>query len=471
MISFPHGGSKMNSVIQSIRDWRWLPGMLPLFVLLWLVYVFWCLYPGHPTGDSMAQLLQVQQGCVNNWKPALYAYLLGFSDWLFPGAAVPCAFVLQVLLFALGFFLLFFYLGRKNSLFYLLSPLVFCMGEKGISVVEVGNDAVAAGCYMVFIAAFLHLRELRNRRCKIVLFAISLAVLGFGMIMRHNAVFAVLVLLCWAFFSLTRSWKKSLLAAVVSVFVFFAVNAVILDGIAKVEKSYPLKSPFADDLVNISLLENRWDDFCVLKQMKQGVLLPAPAGVCRLCADVCNFYPSGLDPYSRIADDVKRREDYAEYQDAWLRAVRRSPEKYVFLKAYFFHQFLLAGRSLPWVEDYVLSCYPHVTTTASLYCRGWSSFCNSLFLFNALLPLAVYLMVCGLLVRRVVTKVPFSPAMLDTVLVSLSVSFYTGTFVIFTLSTTEERYYVVPALMSFVSLLLFVLAYVSRKSKSTNPEV
>lgn len=453
----------MSELVKKLQERRSLFWLLPICVFAWLVYTMVMLFPGSPTNDSLGQLLQVQTGCIDNWKPALYAYLLQFGEWLFPGSSLSFAFVVQIIFFAGGFFLVILHLGRKRRIFYLLSPIVFCMAQKGVSVVEVGNDAMAAACYMVFVGSVLNLRDMANSCLKWSLFSISLMVLGYGMILRHNAVFAVLVLLCWAFFSLTGSRKKAVAAALASVVFFFAVNALVLDVFAKVEKSYPLKSPFADDLVNISILNNTWDEFCVSRQQEQSMLLGKPAEVCKLCADVCNFYPSGLNPYGRIVSPDERREDYEQYRKAWLRAVKESPKQYVFLKAYFFQQFLLAGRSLPWVEDIVQTCYPHVTTTVRGVCRDWTSWVNRLVLFNAVLPFAVYgLLIVSLLVR-VWKRIPFTQGMTDVVCLSLSAVCYTGTFVIFTLSSSEERYYIIPASMALVTLLLFFAERVVHK--------
>lgn len=376
----------------TMRDKKFMTALCCIVaaLLLWGALVVCPEFPGAPTNDTLNQLEQVHNNCINNWKPALYAYLLMLGEYMFPAGGIKLGYLAQCSLFAVGFGLIVLSLCRVSLKYLLLLSLLPFFGAKGCMLTAVGNDAMAASCYVTFIGCVMISRVVGSKFWRVAVLIAGIAILWYGMAMRHNSIFAVAVLLAWSFWSLSHTLKRALCLSIATVSFFLILNFSVLN-ICHVEKAYPLKSPFASDLVNISILKGEWDSFCIDKQKRANHMLEAPNKVAKIAPDVCNFYQSGLLPYENIKDPVEREHDYEEYKEAWVRCITDNPLKYITLKVYFFHQFLMAGRSIPQLDACIEAAYPGARVMNNMTCGAWSYWCNRLFAFNALLPLVSYL--------------------------------------------------------------------------------
>lgn len=434
-------------------------------LLLWVFLVVYPSFPGHPTGDTLSQIAQVHNHCINNWKPALYAYLLAIGEHICEGGGVKLGYALQCGFFGMGFALIVLSLSKKTSWSLLLLLLLPIFGTKGCAITTVGNDAMAAACYVAFIGLIMCSRTIGNNPLRICILITAFLLLWYGLIMRHNAVFCVSVLLVWAYRSLSYSVKRTINLSFITIVWFYFLNFIIL-GICHVEKSYPLKSPFSDDIVNISILNGKWDDFCIEKQRESKSLLPAPHEVAELSADVCNFFPSGLSPYGHIKDAEQRRIDYEQYESAWFRVVSDNPVEYLTIKAFFFQQFLMAGRSLPFANAYIKWKYPHVRILHDGLFDDWRQWCGYYFAINAFIPMLSYIVLLFMMYRVVLRQEKFNSTVYDSLFILAANVMYMLTFTIFTLSATEERYYIVTSSLSLIGLALLILGLLEKRQKT-----
>ena len=331
-----------------------------LVAATWLIVTLWLYFPGEPTQDTLRQLREGISGCYLNWKPALYSWLLKMLEVHTPCGGVGGALVLQLFFFAVAVSGITCYYARRNVWYLLLIltlPLFFT--DKGMLVCSVGNDEMAAGCYLLYIAGILTAVDMRQNRqflqwCVVI---VSLLVLAYGLALRHNAVPAVLVLACWGMWKLGVKRKWTLVSAGVGfVLASLAVNSLLTYQVLRAEASYPLRSPLADDIVNLSILDGKWHP--VVKEFHEGVL-ELPHERCVFAPESANWN-SPINPYLMYSEVELRQRDYELQKKAWWEMVQQYPERYLLTKAFFFHQFLLEGRVIPWLCEKIRESYPHI---------------------------------------------------------------------------------------------------------------
>lgn len=454
-----------SGVIERILSLRNARILLVAVFIAWLCWQIASAYPGVPTPDTCRQLEEGLSGKYTNWKPTLYSWFLGAADSLLPGHGIAASFLLQLAGLGWGVFTITWSLIRRHvgySLLIFILPLFFT--QKGMCIYYVGNDALAAACYLCFIGSSMMTSDTEGHRSRVIGF-IFCAIFAFaGISLRHNALPLMFLLIFWACRRLNRTVIISALASAVSLAVLTGASLLLTYGILRAEASYPLKSPFADDIVNLDILEGRWSEICLLNGSEH---LPAPHDMCKLSADVPNF-GCPLNPYGRIDDPVEREKDYRAFRHAWLTSVCSHPERYVLLKIFFFHQNLLIGRSLPIFNDMILARYPHVTIRNDGPSRQWYPYvCREFFVLSGL-PLISYATLLLLLAvpRRHHRISDYPQPRRDALSIIGASLLYTSTFTLLTLSSTELRYYVIRASLCAVGIgILFLSAVLHRNDQ------
>lgn len=439
-----------------------------LVASLWLAYMIMVNYPGIATTDTIRQLNEGVSGCYTNWKPTLYSWLLGAFERGVSCGGVAAAFVLQLVFFALAVSGITWYYVRRNIRYVLLIlvlPLFFTV--KGMLITSVGNDEMAAACYLFFIAAVLLVVDLRRnqRVLRWLVIGGAFVVLGYGLLMRHNALPAVMVLVCWAFWRLgiRKIWHYVLgcLFFAVSVYTF---NGIMSYHVLKAEPSYPLRSPLVDDVVNLSILDGHWHS--VVHEFYKESLQP-PYVRCVYAPESGNWN-SPINPYLLHSDIEQRRRDYELLKVAWWEMVRQHPERYLLTKAFFFHQFLLEGRVVPWLCEALRNAYPHIRIHMEEESSSWRAWVNREFVVMSCIPLMCYVLVISCLFRNVRQWVCAMPERTDALMFMLVAFMYTGTFVFMVLSATEQRYYVIRASLCCVGAALLFLSMLGKPKNLKN---
>ena len=426
-------------------------------LLLWVFLVVYPSFPGHPTRDTLTQIAQVHNHCINNWKPALYAYLLMLGESLAANGGVKFGYVVQCGVFGLGYCLIVLSLCKKSMKYMALLLLLPFFGAKGCVMTEVGNDAMAAACYVAFIGLIMYRRTMTVKCMRLSLLIVAFSILWYGMCMRHNSAFCVAVLLAWAIKDMTGSSKRVVAASITCTICFYILYFTIIE-LSHVEKSYPLKSAIADDLINISILNGTWDEFCVKKQKEQHIAYPPPNIVANLTPEVANFHPCGLNVYGFIEDAKQREADYEEYKRAWISCVKRNPLKYMVLKAYFFQQYLMAGRSIPIIDSYVKQKFKGTEIQYEGFHRHWHTWCSSAYAFCGFIPMISYMTLFYFLFQIYVRNKKYDIFVYDSIYILSANLMYTLTFSIFTLSSTEMRYYIINSTLSLIALSIIFIS-------------
>lgn len=404
--------------------------MAHAFILLVSAAWFFCMllssYPGVATNDSMRQLQEGISGVYTNWKPAIYSWQLGALERLCPEYGLGLAYTIQMLGFAVAVAAMALYYTRHHpayALLVLVLPAFFT--QKCMLVTTVGNDEMAAVCYLLFIACVLFASECpRGWRRGLIL--LGWVLLGYGLALRHNALPAVLLLACWGGWKLgIRGWGKIIGTSVAGVVFAMLLNTFAVYHCLKAEPSYPLRSPLVDDIVNLSILEGEWHP--VVREFNPE-RLEAPHEQCIFAPESGNWN-APINPYTLYPEVEKRRRDYELLKSAWWDMVSAHPQRYLVTKLFFFHQFLLEGRCVPWLCEQLRKDYPHIRIHMEQESRDWRAWVNRGFLSMGAVPLVCYAFLLLCLLRPLRCWVAECPVRVDAVVFTGVAFLYTSSFV------------------------------------------
>lgn len=430
---------------------------------VWLLGMFYLHFPGDATRDTYAQLAQGVSGEYTNWKPALYSWFLGRAEALVEGKGIAVAFVCQIVGFGIGCLGIAWYYAHKNKIFaslILCLPLFFtakCMG-----IATVGNDAAAAACYVLFFAGVLTSKLYVKNRLFFIVF--SILILMVGLHLRHNSIFAVFVILLWFTGKVgVNSWGKRCLVSFLMIVLMFFSNKAIIDYGLKSQKTYPLKFGFAADLINLSILDGKWNDTCASFAKKE---YPLPHHLSPLRPCVPNV-DAPINPYIIYKDEEKDFLEYEKLKQGWIKEVANNPMRYLVMKCVFFEQYLFAGMHIPGLGDIVRCYYPHVSLQSEGDSKRWSTWVNRRQMGYVYIPLIVYssLFVVGGLScinPRFRRKVAQSSEMIkDAFSMGAVAMVYTFTMFPVVFSASESRFYIVRASLCSLSFSLLLIALLS----------
>ena len=416
------------------------------------------------TNDTKRQLAEALSGTYADWKPVAYTCMIDLMDILFPGDSVKALYILQIVMIAASVATIALcYMRRhvKYAALVLVLPLFFT--EKCMLVTTVGNDELAAASYLFFIAGILCRDFIKRRVVRRVFVILVCGVLAYGMALRQNSVPAVMMLACWGVWKLgvTRG-RKIVCTALFFVVSGLVANVLLTYCVFGAEKSYPLRFSLASDITNLSILEGEWHPICKmkLKECKDS----KPHEECLLAADCVNR-GGVLSPYTMYEDVAMRERDFEEMKKAWWELVSEHPERYMMIKMFFFHSFLLEGRCIPWLCECVRDAYPHIGIFMEQESRCWRAWVNREFVVMSLIPIVCYVMLSMYCMKWFRHWVKRSEVRMDAV-VFIAVAFlYTFSFVMLVQSATEQRYYIIRASLCCVGSALFFLSMLGKPRK------
>lgn len=441
-------------------------------IAIWSVAAVWMMswlsdFPGEAALDTLGQYALLQQGIYQNWKPALYEFQLSVGEKIWPGQGIGLAYIAQIIAMGVGCALIFTHYVRHHVLYalgILMLPLL-CVGM--IQCIKyVVNDCMAAACYVLYIGVVLSASDCRGKKVKLLLTVLGIGLLFYGFVLRHNSVFAVIVLAFWGVNKLLRhvSFAKKGVISIVSVLLFALVNSVVTNVLLQCEKTYPLKSPLADDVINICVLGNQWEPIFLQHYDVKGV---EPKEI--------TFMPEAghrnpiISGVYQSPDVKEREEDFRTLSRVWLETVTNHPLRYLGIKVFFFHQYLMAARIIPWVGDWMQARYPHAEISLYNHCRMRFFWMNRQFAALVVVPLIVYGVVAWVgiswLFRRRKCLAALSETEKDALCIGFAAMMYTASYFFFVTSVSEFRYYCPRLFLAGISASLLGISFVLRMKK------
>lgn len=232
-----------------------------LFLILALIaFTVFIFQPGYIDNDSANQLEQIRSGHFDDWHPPAMSWLWGQFDRILPGPL--SLFLLQVVLFWSGMGIIVNLIASNPIskslylLFGLFPPAFMFLGA-------VIKDILMAAVFLFGIALILY----AERRKSMGAFAAGMVFLGYGMLIRHNAILAALPLFLYAGYVLTQIrpeilsktppvWRAIGLGA--SLFLIVFATGRIWNSRLTDTKTYPFQQIMLHDLAGISIRLNTY---------------------------------------------------------------------------------------------------------------------------------------------------------------------------------------------------------------------
>ncbi|MEN9562849.1 MAG: hypothetical protein RIR73_1093, partial [Chloroflexota bacterium] len=228
---------------------------LILIVLACIALTIFIFQPGYLNADAVDQLGQARSGQYSDWHPPVMSWVWSLLDKIAPGALGM--FILQVILFWSGLGLLAAFVTPK-PLKQILIVLIGFYPPLFMLLSAVIKDILMAASFLIGFAILLW----AGRQRSLPLFFLSLFLIMFGMLTRHNAILIAAPLFLYAGFifldlkpikivPLSPLWLGLTIGA------FFFALAFLLGrawsgSITRIE-SYPIQQIMVHDLTAITL--------------------------------------------------------------------------------------------------------------------------------------------------------------------------------------------------------------------------
>ncbi len=219
--------------------------------ILFLLLVF---YPGHMSIDSLSQLNQAINNQYSDHHPPFMAILWSFLNQYFDGPQ-GLLYTHLLILFVSLLTLFIFYEKNKYSWLLLILPLLpWVMNFAGV----IWKDVGMAFSLLLFFS--LSLKKTKSNKLFYLQLIIVYMLFFYAINIRHNAIFAAIPLLLFAFNNLFPKLTKLkiIIFSFLLIFITFVLGNFIKYDIFKVEKSYSIRGmTMLDDLFYLSLLEKK----------------------------------------------------------------------------------------------------------------------------------------------------------------------------------------------------------------------
>src|ERR1700704_2473296 len=302
-------------------------------------------YPGVMTYDAKFIHEDIAKGVLGDWQSPVMTVLWGAIDPVAPGAA--SMFLLIATSYWLGFGLLAFALARRPTPLALVLPLLALMPPAFVFVGIIWRDMLFATTWLLAAAIAFAAAE-RGARPRVPAQMLALALCGFGVLLRPNALIAAPILGAYIAWPKQMSWKRTAILFVPAMAGFFALVQVVYYGALGATRQHPLHSIMVFDLGGISHF-SRQNQFPVTWSEAESALL----------LNTC-YQPTQWDIYWRVEprDFVMRRLEKEQglfgtpaIAEAWARAVTRHPLAYLRHRTAFMWNFLAGDNLTMWLDD------------------------------------------------------------------------------------------------------------------------
>src|SRR5450432_1188638 len=181
-------------------------------------------YPGVMTYDAKFVHEDIARGVLGDWQSPVMTVLWGMIDPVAPGAA--SMFLLIATSYWLGFDLLAFALARRATRLALLLPLLALMPPAFVFVGIIWRDMLFANIWLLSAAIAFAAAE-RGARFRVPAQALALALCGFGVLLRPNALIAAPILGAYIAWPMQMSWKRMAILLVPAMAGCFALVQVV----------------------------------------------------------------------------------------------------------------------------------------------------------------------------------------------------------------------------------------------------
>jgi hypothetical protein len=302
-------------------------------------------YPGVMTYDGKYVFEDIAKAVWGDWQSPAMIALWRFINPVAPGAA--SMFLLIITAYWLAFGLLAMAFVRRAILFAYFLPLLALTPPAFVFAGIIWRDVLFSVTWLL-AGSIAFIAVDRAAIARLPLQALALALCAFGVLLRPNALIAAPLLAVYTLWPREFSWKRTAIAFLPAMAVFFGLVQVIYYGALGAVRQHPLQSIMVFDLGGISHFSRqnqfpvRWND------AETDLLL-----------NVC-YKPTEWDiywtrtPCQFVMHKLEKEEKVfgtPAVTSAWISAITHHPIAYLEHRTAFMWNFLAGSNLTMWLID------------------------------------------------------------------------------------------------------------------------
>jgi len=282
------------------------------------------LYPGYLTEDAAFVHDYVQRWHFGDWQSPLMTAVWWLIDPISPGSG--SMFLLDTTLYWLGFAILALAVARRSAGLAIAVPLLALAPPAFMLLAMIWRD-ILFGAVWLLAAAIVYFVADRSGPLRWTVQGLALVLVGFGVLLRPNAIVAAPLLVAYAAWPAGFAWKRTTLLFIPALLAGYGLIEIVYYGIFAAHRDNPLHSLLVFDLGGITHFTGE-NQFPVSWSAEENALLTTQ------CYD-----PAGwdsywtLDPCKFVMGRLERKDDVIfgtpRLAQAWLRAVAAHPLAYL----------------------------------------------------------------------------------------------------------------------------------------------
>ena len=290
-------------------------------------------YPGYMTNDATYVHSYIESWSLGDWQSPLMTMLWWLIDPVAPGGGSMFLFVAA--LYWLGFGLTALAVARRSLVLGVMTPVLGMAPPAFMLLTMIWRDVLFAAVWLVAAAIVYVVAELPRWRWPFQL--VALVCIGFGILLRPNAIIAAPLLVTYVLWPTRFEWKRTALLYLPALAFGYGLIEAVYYGILDVKREHPAHSLLMFDLGGITHFTGE-NQFPVTWNAEETALLTSR------CYD-----PEHWDSYWTIepCKFVMARIEGQEHifgtprlTQAWRNALLAHPLAYLVNRATFILQFL-----------------------------------------------------------------------------------------------------------------------------------
>ncbi|HEY6257600.1 MAG TPA: hypothetical protein VIY51_17590 [Xanthobacteraceae bacterium] len=207
------------------------------------------LYPGYLTNDATYVYGYIAQWRLGDWQSPLMTMVWWLIDPISPGPG--SMFLLIVTLYWLGFGVIALAVARRSTALALVVLLLALTPPAFILLSMIWRDMLLSAVWLL-AAAILYWAAGHGRRLRLPVQILAVILIGFGILLRPNAILAAPFLLAYAIWPARFEWKRTALLFVPAVIAGYGLVHLVYYEILHVKRENPAHSLLVFDLGGIT---------------------------------------------------------------------------------------------------------------------------------------------------------------------------------------------------------------------------
>ena len=169
---------------------------------------FLLLFPGYLTNDATYVYSYIAQWHLGDWQSPLMTIVWWLIDPISPGPG--SMFLLEITLYWLGFGVIALAVARRSTLLALVVPVLALTPPAFMLLAMIWRDILFSGAWLL-AAAVLYWAADRAGALRFAVQLLALTLIGFGVVLRPNAIVAAPFLIAYALCPARFEWKRTAL--------------------------------------------------------------------------------------------------------------------------------------------------------------------------------------------------------------------------------------------------------------------